>query len=127
MKIERSKRLDQVKEAFEINPIVAILGPRQCGKTTLAQDFAFDNATFFDLEDLRDEQALLNPMLALERLEGLIVIDEIQMAPDLFKVLRVLIDKYKATQRYLILGSASTIGRDLSWPDIVFRAYTFYS
>jgi len=97
MKIQRSNRLEQVKEAFLVSPIVAILGPRQCGKTTLAKDFAHEGATFFDLEDLRDEQALLNPMLALENLEGLIVIDEIQMVPDLFNVLRVLIDKYKVS------------------------------
>lgn len=88
-------------------PVTAILGPRQCGKTTLARTFAADHV--FDLENPRDAAALAEPQLALESLSGLIVIDEIQRTPGLFPLLRHLVDTRK-DQRYLILGSAS---RDL--------------
>ena len=88
-------------------PVTAILGPRQAGKTTLAHEFAAKH--FFDLENPRDAALLTEPMLALESLSGLIVIDEIQRAPDIFTVIRHLVDTHK-DQHYLILGSAS---RDL--------------
>ncbi len=88
-------------------PVVAIVGPRQCGKSTLARQF--NAAHFFDLENPRDLAMLEQPQLALENLSGLIVIDEIQRAPDLFPLLRYLVD-HQPSQRYLILGSAS---RDL--------------
>lgn len=87
--------------------VTVILGPRQCGKTTLAKTFYADH--FFDLENPRDAAMLAEPQLALEALSGLIVIDEIQRAPELFPLLRYLVDNRK-DQRYLILGSAS---RDL--------------
>jgi hypothetical protein len=87
--------------------VTAILGPRQSGKTTLAHEFPADH--FFDLENPRDAAMLAEPQLALEPLSGLIVIDEIQRAPDLFPLLRYLVDT-RPDQRYLILGSAS---RDL--------------
>lgn len=109
--MDRSKYIEKIEKSFEVHPIVAILGPRQVGKTTLARLYAHDRqATFLDLENPRDLERLENPMLALEDLEGLIVIDEIQRRPDLFPVLRVLVDRPQARQRYLILGSAS---RDL--------------
>jgi len=88
-------------------PVTAMMGPRQCGKTTLAHEFAADH--YFDLENPRDAAMLAEPQLALEPLSGLIVIDEIQRQPSLFALLRYLVDTRK-TQRYLILGSAS---RDL--------------
>ena len=88
-------------------PVTAIVGPRQAGKTTLAREFVSDH--FFDLENPRDAALLAEPQLALEPLSGLIVIDEIQRAPNLFPLIRHLIDTHEA-QRYLILGSAS---RDL--------------
>ncbi len=88
-------------------PVTAILGPRQSGKTTLAHEFPADH--FFDLENPRDAAMLAEPQLALEPLSGLIVIDEIQRAPDLFPLLRYLVDT-RPDHRYLILGSAS---RDL--------------
>lgn len=88
-------------------PVAALLGPRQSGKTTLAREFAADH--FFDLENPRDAAMLAEPQLALESLAGLIVIDEVQRAPDLFPLLRYLVDT-RRDQRYLILGSAS---RDL--------------
>jgi uncharacterized protein len=88
-------------------PVVAILGPRQSGKTTLAREFPVDH--FLDLENPRDAAMLAEPQLALEPLSGLIVIDEIQRSPELFPLLRYLVDT-RPDQHYLILGSAS---RDL--------------
>ncbi len=85
-------------------PVTAIVGPRQTGKTTLAREFASDY--FFDLENPRDAALLAEPQLALESLSGIIVIDEIQRAPNLFPLIRYLVDTHK-DQRYLILGSAS--------------------
>ena len=85
-------------------PVTAIVGSRQAGKTTLAREFAADH--FFDLENPRDTAMLAAPQLALEPLSGLIVIDEVQRAPNLFPLIRHLVDTHKA-QRYLILGSAS--------------------
>lgn len=92
------------------NPVVAIVGPRQCGKTTLAKQFLrvekLPDALFLDCEDPRDLTRLDNPMLALENAEGLVVIDEIQRRPELFPALRVLVDSDEK-KRFLILGSAS--------------------
>ena len=91
--------------------MVGILGPRQCGKTTLARDHIAARSErpvhYFDLEDPDHLNRLADPKLALESLEGLIVIDEIQRSPELFPLLRVLIDRRRRSQRYLILGSAS--------------------
>ena len=88
-------------------PVTAILGPRQSGKTTLAREFGAQHV--FDLENPTDQAVLSDPKLALESLSGLIVIDEIQRVPELFPLLRHLVDT-QPDQRYLILGSAS---RDL--------------
>ncbi|HJX32023.1 MAG TPA: ATP-binding protein [Thermodesulfobacteriota bacterium] len=112
MQIPRTVEIALLKRLLRNNPIVAILGPRQCGKTTLSRQFSSQwskNVTVFDLENPRDTQRLQEPLLALENIEGLIIIDEIQRSPDLFPVLRVLADRHKKT-KYLILGSAS---RDL--------------
>lgn len=98
----------KIREQLEIHPIVALLGPRQCGKTTLAEKIRADHTGethCFDLENPEDVLALSEPMRVLERLTGLVVIDEIQRIPDLFPILRVLVDKGQA--QYLILGSAS--------------------
>ncbi len=87
---------------------MALLGPRQCGKTTLARAIATqERSTYFDLENPVDLARLSQPMIALESLRGLVVIDEIQRRPDLFPVLRVLLDRKPARARFLILGSAS--------------------
>jgi predicted AAA+ superfamily ATPase len=89
-------------------PICALLGPRQCGKTTLAKELANKREfSFFDLESPRDQTRLLNPEMALGSLRGLVVLDEIQCRPDLFPVLRVLADRAGCPARFLILGSAS--------------------
>ena len=112
MQIQRTTEIELLNKLLKNNPIVAILGPRQCGKTTLSRQFSSQwplEVTIFDLENPRDIQRLQEPLLALENIEGLINIDEIQRSPDLFPVLRVLSDRYKKT-KYLILGSAS---RDL--------------
>ncbi|RPH51523.1 MAG: ATP-binding protein [Desulfobacteraceae bacterium] len=92
---------------MSVFPVTAILGPRQCGKTTLARTLAAD--FYFDLENPQDLARLEQPQLALEDLTGLIVIDEIQRMPDLFPLLRYLVDQGKS-RRFIILGSAS---RDL--------------
>lgn len=114
MEIIRDKELKALTKRFESSSVVAILGPRQCGKTTLAHQFAKTKVLkpvhFFDLEDPTDLARLKNAKLALENLTGLVVIDEIQRRPELFPILRVLVDSHKEKTRYLILGSAS---RDL--------------
>jgi predicted AAA+ superfamily ATPase len=109
--MQRLIYLDRIKKAFKTSKVVAILGPRQCGKTTLArQYFQLHQGrpeNYFDLEDPTDLLRLKDPLLGLSELEGLIVIDEIQRLQDLFTVLRVLVDKKNKNQQYLILGSAS--------------------
>ncbi|HMS56437.1 MAG TPA: ATP-binding protein [Fimbriimonadaceae bacterium] len=88
--------------------MTALIGPRQSGKTTLARQVASEigGATFFDLEDLRDLARFENPYLTLEPLRGLVILDEIQFKPDLFTVLRVLVDQ-PVDRQFLVLGSAS--------------------
>lgn len=109
--MKRNIDLNHLHESFSTSKIVAILGPRQCGKTTLARAYFKKNnglsEQYFDLENPRDVLRLSDPLLALEEMEGLIVIDEIQLIPNLFPVLRVLVDQKRPKQRYLILGSAS--------------------
>ena len=107
--MQRPHFLNAIQEIFQTHAVCAILGPRQCGKTTLAHQFAQEHSTeaihLFDLENPFDLGRLDNPMLSLSALKGLVVIDEIQRRPDLFPVLRVLADT--TTLRFLILGSAS--------------------
>ncbi len=106
--IKRPRLLDALRRGLRANPVVALLGPRQCGKTTLAGMLAgAARATRFDLEHPTDLARLAEPMLALERLRGLVVIDEVQRRPELFPVLRVLADRRPAPARFLVLGSAS--------------------
>ena len=106
--IERVALSVAVREALARSPAVALVGPRQVGKTTLARAFlAVDSPQWFDLEDPQVEAQLVEPLVALRDLRGLVVIDEIQHAPDLFKVLRVLIDRPGLPARFLLLGSAS--------------------
>ena len=99
-----------VRAALVRSPAVALVGPRQVGKTTLGRallDVA--SANYFDLEDPQVEAQLASPLTALKDLQGLVVIDEVQLAPNLFKVLRVLIDRPGNTTRFLLLGSASPV------------------
>ena len=106
--LSRAEYLRQLEVATSRSPVTALLGPRQCGKTTLARHFAATlESTCFDLESEPDVRRLTNPELALADLRGLVVLDEIQRMPRLFNVLRVLSDRGGAASRFLILGSAS--------------------
>ena len=108
--ILRERHLGQVEHLLKRNPVVALLGARQVGKTTLARELVERRggaATKFDLEDPDDLARLSEPKIALGTMKGLVVIDEIQRRPDLFPVLRVLADRPNAGTRFLILGSAS--------------------
>lgn len=106
---------DLIRRAFRVHPVVGLLGPRQCGKTTTARQFIKDTAQgasvhYFDLEDPSHLAQLESPELVLNRLKGLVVIDEVQKIPDLFPLIRVLVDRPSPRVQFLILGSAS---RDL--------------
>jgi hypothetical protein len=106
--IPRPDALKRISDGFRIHPVTAILGPRQCGKTTLARMFAAQKSfTHFDLENPVDFQRLSNPAVTLEPLSGWVVIDEIQRKPELFELLRVLVDRNNNKARFLVLGSAS--------------------
>jgi uncharacterized protein len=108
MRNPRSELTSQLQRRLRQAPAVVLLGPRQCGKSTLARSIAASTgATFFDLENPADLQALAQPMLALEPLRGLVIIDEIQRRPDLFPALRVLLDRKPIRARFLLLGSAA--------------------
>ncbi len=110
-RVERPGYIRRIQAALRTHPVVAILGPRQCGKTTLARMYARDAgngpAVRFDLEDPTDAARLQDPKLALQDLKGLVILDEIQRAPGLFEMLRVLVDREQQPARFLILGSAS--------------------
>jgi hypothetical protein len=104
--IPRTAR-NPVELALTRFPVVTIVGPRQCGKTTLARQLVpAGSANYFDLEDPVSLARLENPRTALQDLSGLVVIDEVQRRPDLFPVLRVLVDRDDNPARFLVLGSA---------------------
>jgi len=106
--IERPRRLAAIRAALKRSRVVALIGPRQVGKTTLAQQIVpADSPGYFDLEDPTSLARLSEPMMALAPLRGVVVIDEIQRRPDLFPVLRVLADRRPLPARFLILGSAT--------------------
>lgn len=106
--IQRKEVSGRVRAALRRARVVALVGPRQCGKTTLARTFVGpDSPNYFDLEDPVGLARLAEPLTALAPLRGLVVIDEVQRRPDLFPVLRVLADRRPMRARYLLLGSAS--------------------
>lgn len=106
--IERSELLQEVQSALKRNRVVALIGARQCGKTTLARQIvAPDSPNYFDLENPVSLARLDEPMTALQDLRGVVVIDEVQRRADLFPILRVLVDREPLPARFLILGSAS--------------------
>ncbi len=98
----------QIEDSLAQFRVTALLGPRQCGKTTLARSLATRPEAYFDLEDPLDLARLDAPRLALGSLRGLVVLDEIQRRPDLFPLLRVLADREGPPARFLVLGSASS-------------------
>lgn len=109
--LDRDAYLKKIQQKCHQFPVVALLGPRQCGKTTLAKTYekllkaGGQKIYHFDLEDPDDLNLLQNAKLVFERLEGLIILDEIQKLPNLFPLIRVMVDTYQ--KRFLILGSAS--------------------
>lgn len=106
--IARERLRRGVEARLRTDPVVMLLGPRQCGKTTLARAIAgMRRATLFDLEVPFDRARLQEPMTALQALRGLVVIDEAQLLPHLFPVLRVLADRKPLPARFLLLGSSS--------------------
>jgi len=108
--IERTAHISQLLGLITRHPVVAILGARQVGKTTLARELAAaqsESAAFFDLENPDARARLREPMLTLEPLRGLVVLDEIQRAPEIFPVLRVLADRPNRPATFLVSGSAS--------------------
>lgn len=106
--ITRPQELGRIRRALKRSRVVALIGPRQCGKTTLARQIVPpDSPNYFDLEDPTSLARLTEPMTSLSTLRGVVVIDEVQRRPDLFPVLRVLADRKPLRARFLILGSAS--------------------
>ena len=108
--IDRELHLSSIQGLLKRFPVVAILGARQVGKTTIANEIAAKsgvNVTRFDLEKPSDLARLHDAQLALESLGGLVVLDEVQLRPDLFPTLRVLVDRRPIRTRFLVLGSAS--------------------
>jgi len=106
--IPRTAILERIRGALARSPVVVLTGPRQAGKTTLARELLpEDSPNYFDLEDPLSLARLEEPRTALDPLEGLVVLDEVQRRPDLFPVLRVLADRARRSTRFLILGSAS--------------------
>ena len=106
--IERTHLHHTIQSDLERSRAVALIGPRQCGKTTLARQFIHPTSiNYFDLEDPFSLARLDQPMSTLQDLNGLVVIDEVQRRPDLFPILRVLVDRDPLPARFLILGSAS--------------------
>jgi predicted AAA+ superfamily ATPase len=106
--IQRISLKQTLQKKLAANRVVALIGPRQCGKTTLARELVSPTSpNYFDLENPLSLARLDQPMTALQDLEGLVVIDEIQRRPELFPVLRVLADRTPLPAQFLVLGSAS--------------------
>lgn len=109
--ISRLRAELDVRQSLEHTPVTALLGPRQCGKTTLARQIGDQSgATIFDMQDPEVAAAFQNPKSILSPLEGLIILDEAQLVPALYPVMRVLVDDDRRTgknRRFLLLGSAA--------------------
>lgn len=106
--IERNVYIEYLKKAIGRSRAVALLGPRQSGKTTLARELVdIHSPNYFDLEDQSSVIALADPKSVLEPLNGIVVIDEVQERPELFPILRVLLDRQPLPAKFFILGSAS--------------------
>jgi predicted AAA+ superfamily ATPase len=110
MMIERKEEVETIRGLLQRHPVVGMIGARQVGKTTLARLLIRKSkgpSSYFDLENPEDLSRVADPMLALKDLKGLVVVDEIQRQPNLFPVLRVLVDRPGAITHFLVLGSAS--------------------
>ena len=110
MEVQRRYNLRRLTQLLRASPVVALLGARQIGKSTLARQFVAARrgpTTWFDLENPADLARLADPGLELPPLRGLVVLDEIQRLPEVFPLLRVLSDRPQAPARFLVLGSAS--------------------
>lgn len=108
--IDRPRHVKNIQGLLREFPVVLVVGARQVGKTTLARQIAKLGARavhFFDLESEVDVRRLADPDLSLRPLRGLVVLDEIQNRPELFRALRVLADRPKKPARFLVLGSAA--------------------
>jgi predicted AAA+ superfamily ATPase len=106
--VKRPDALGRISQTFRVHSVVALLGPRQCGKTTLAMMLAKGRKfTYFDLENPADLRRLGSPLRALEGLSDLVIIDEVQRQPALFEILRVLVDRPNNPAKFFLLGSAS--------------------
>ena len=108
--IDRNREVKKLLSLLKHYRVVGIIGARQVGKTTLARallDHVHGSSYYYDLENPEDLARLADPMLTLKGLKGLVVIDEVQRLPELFPILRVLVDRPKASARFLVLGSAS--------------------
>lgn len=106
--VHRNHAIAEVRRSIAEVPVTVLTGPRQSGKTTLAREFLHeDSPNYFDLEDPTSLARLDEPMTALGGLSGLVVIDEVQRRPELFPVLRVLVDRREQHTQFLVLGSAS--------------------
>ena len=109
MEINRPGFVKEIESSINNNPVTAIMGPRQCGKTTLARTITRSReSTIFDLEDPADYDLLSEtPKIILQQQKGLVILDEIQRIPELFPLLRVLADESDSPRKFMILGSAS--------------------
>ncbi|MBC7983796.1 MAG: ATP-binding protein [Candidatus Obscuribacterales bacterium] len=106
--MKRPVLANDLAKALKRSRVVALIGPRQCGKTTLLQSVVGkDSANYFDLEDPESLARLNEPMTALRDLRGVVAIDEVQRRPDLFPILRVLADRKPLPARFLLSGSAA--------------------
>jgi predicted AAA+ superfamily ATPase len=108
--IDRTREVQTVRKLLQRHPVVGVIGARQIGKTTLARSFSGGTqgpSFYYDLENPEDLARLADPMLTLKQLRGLVIIDEIQQQPDLYRILRVLVDRPGSSTRFLLLGSAS--------------------
>ncbi len=114
--INRYDLQKKLNTSIRENPVTTLLGPRQCGKTTIAKTIRTPSPVhYYDLENPADRSGLANPLTALRNNDGLVILDEIQRMPELYEILRVLVDEASQQASYLILGSASPrIIRDVS-------------
>jgi predicted AAA+ superfamily ATPase len=113
VRILRDSYRRQIQDSQAQFRITALVGPRQCGKTTLARTLATRPDAYSDLEDPLDLAGGDAPRQTLGARTGLVVIDEVRRRPDLFPLLRVLADRDGSPARFLILGSASLLTRDI--------------